>query len=99
MAFQALSKSRQGVPLPKPEDNLVVGILQMANVKSWSAFMRAAKCISLELEDGRLSIVPHSKLGSKGALESISEKTIVMPADASPEEIGAAMEEAFTRCQ
>jgi len=98
-AFQALSESRQGVPLPKPEDNLVAEILHMANVKSWSAFMRSAKCISLELENGRLSIVPYCKQGSKGALGSIPEKVIELAADASPEEVGAAMEEAFTRCQ
>jgi hypothetical protein len=70
----------------------------MAGVKSWSTFMRTAKTVMLELENGRLSILPHTKHGSKGATQSIPEKAVALSIDAPPDEIGAAMEEAFRRC-
>src|SRR5690242_6293057 len=71
-AFNALNASRDGVPLPEPEDDLDDPLLAIAGVKSQSAFVRRTRSISLELEDGRLRILPYRKLGSRGALESIS---------------------------
>jgi hypothetical protein len=98
--MEVLNASRQGVPVPADNENLVAPLLALAKVKSWAAFMKNGKCIGLELENGCLTIMPHRKFPRpKGALEGISEQAIVLSADASPEAIGSALEEAMSRCK
>jgi hypothetical protein len=98
--MEALNASRHGVPVPADNEDLVGPMLALAGVKSWSVFVKKAKCVGLELENNRLTLMPHRPMPrSKGALEGIPEQALVLPADASPEEIGAALEEAMSRCQ
>ena len=98
VALQVLNSSRDSVPIPTDPKTLIAPLLNVANVRSWAAFMRAAKCISIELDGEQLSIIPQKKLSRpKGALESRPDDTIVVRVDASPEEIGAALEQAMDR--
>ncbi len=98
-AIEALNASQHGVPVPADNEDLVGPLLALAGVKSWAAFMSKAKYIGLELENDQVTVMPHRKLPRpKGALEGMPEKAIVLPADASAEEIGAALEEAMSRC-
>jgi hypothetical protein len=61
--------------------------------------MKKAKCVGLELENNQLTFIPHRQIPqSKGSLEGIEGRDIVLPADAAPEEVGAALEEAMSRC-
>ena len=100
MAFEVLNTSTDSVPIPTDPNALVSPLLELANVKSWATFMKDAKCISLELEDGQLAIIPQRKLKRpKGALESLPEEAIIVSADASPDSIGSALEEAIGRSE
>jgi len=54
----------------------------------------------LELEEGHITVLPQRKLKRpKGAMESLPEEAIVVSADASPDEIGSALEEALRRSE
>jgi hypothetical protein len=97
--FEALDASHEAVPHPTNWNGLLSPLLELAGVKSWATFMRSAKCLNVEAEDERLTIIPQRNLGPKEGYESLSEKTIEFPLGSRPEEIGAALEEAFARCQ
>jgi hypothetical protein len=100
VAFEVLAASREGVPLPEDTDAEIIPLLKRAGVKYWSQFMKKAKCVGLELESNHLTIRPYRQIPrGKGAVEGIEGQHIVLPADASPEEVGAALEEAMSRCQ
>src|SRR5262249_32864040 len=100
LALAALSASVQGVPTPLDDDDLVGSILALAGVRSWATFMERAKCVGLHVQDNKLTIMPHKKRSRpKGALQGIAGQSIVLPADATPEEIGQAIEEVFNRCE
>jgi hypothetical protein len=99
-ALEVLNASQQGIPLPQDTGSVIVPLLTKAGARSWTEFMKKAKCVGLELEGDKLTIMPHRKLPRpKGALEGMPEKAIVLSADTSAEEIGAALEEAMSRCQ
>jgi hypothetical protein len=95
-AIDALSASKEGVPLPDDPESNVVPMLTEAGVSSWNEFMKRAKCVGLELENDLLTIMPYKKLRRpKGALEGIPEKGFAISAAASRDEIGAALEAAM----
>jgi hypothetical protein len=99
-ALEVLNASQQGVPLPEDTGSVIAPLLTRAGVKSWPEFMKKAKGVGLELEGNQLTVTPHRQIPrSKGALEGIEDQHILLPADASPDEIGAALEEAMSRCQ
>jgi hypothetical protein len=98
--LEVLSASQVGVPLPEDTRSASAPLLTKAGVKSWSEFMKTAKCVGLELENNQLTLIPHRQIPrSRGSLEGIEGQHIVLPADTPPEKIGAALEEAFARCQ
>jgi hypothetical protein len=97
-AVEVLNASREGVPLPEDTDAGIIPLLTKARVKSWSQFMKKAKCVGLELENNQLTIRPYGQIPhSKGAMEGIEGQHIVLAPDASPEEVGAGLEEAMRR--
>ena len=71
-------------------------ILGLAGVKTWTGFYREALSCELIKDAGNLRIVPYTKYrsGRKG-YGVLDEKTIVLPEDATAQEIGAALEKAF----
>jgi hypothetical protein len=100
VTLEVLKASQQSVPLPEDTGSVIVPLLTEAGVRSWTEFMKKAKAVGLELENNQLTIIPHRQMPrSKGALQGIEGQHIVLPADAPPEEVGAALEEAMTRCQ
>jgi|SRR5579875_785317 len=99
-ALEVLNASQQGIPLPEDTRSVIVPLLTKAGARSWTEFVKKAKCVGLELEGDKLTLMPHRKFPrSKDALEGITEQAVVLAANASPEEVGAALEEAFARCQ
>jgi hypothetical protein len=99
-AVKTLKASQNGLPLPADTSAVVAPLLAEAGTPSWSAFVRTAKCVGLEMESGRLTIIPHRQIPrSKGSLEGIEGQEIVLSADAAVETIGTSLEEAFARCE
>ncbi len=99
-AMEALNSSQEGIPLPSDEEDPSAPFLAMAKTNSWAAFMKTSRVIDVELHNGRLTITPQRRLRRPaGALEPISERALDLPADASPEEIVKAMDEAMSRFQ
>jgi hypothetical protein len=92
-AAEMLEASQEGVPVPNDPNTLVIPLLQLAQVSSWGAFMKNAKCVVLELENNRLRVIPQRQLRRpKGAMEEMTEKAIVLSLDTLPEVMGAALE-------
>lgn len=54
----------------------------------------------IEVLDGKITLHPqhHEKLEAWGATENGTKDNVIIPADSSPEEIGAALRLAFARC-
>jgi hypothetical protein len=99
-ALEVLGASQQGLPLPENPSSVIAPLLAKVGVRSWREFMKKARGIGLELEMSQLTVTPHRQLPrSKGALEGVESQQILLPADAAPEEIGAALEEAMSRSQ
>lgn len=96
-----LNASRVSVPHPKQEEwsGVFAPMLQLAGVKSLKAFEKDAVCCGLEVEEGQLSIIPHRKLGPNQEYEPIAAKTVKLPFDSPLADVGAALEEGFSRCQ
>ena len=99
-ALQALQTSRQNIPVPADSRNLVGPLIEKADVSSWSIFIRHAKSVGLQIEGDRLTLTPSSKMPSqRSVLEGIGDRSLMLPADATPEQIGVALEHALTLCE
>jgi hypothetical protein len=81
-ALGVVGASQEGVPLPEDTSSVVIPMLTKVGAKSWSAFMKKARCVGLEFENGKLRLMPYRPLPrSKGALEGITEQAMVLPAN------------------
>lgn len=98
-ALAALNASQEAAATPPPEADLTAPLLRLAQVKSWSAFMKNACSLELEAKGAQMTIIPCRNLGPKGGFESIPENTLHVPFDSSAERVGAAMEKAFAECE
>ncbi len=92
--LDSLSQSSFDVPVPEASENLLAPLLEKSSIKSWNVFMKHAKCVGVDLEGGRLSMIPSRKLRRPAAaLEGIPEQAIALSADAPLIEVGSALEE------
>jgi hypothetical protein len=99
-AIQVLNACKHGLPVPDPNESHFSELLEVAKVGSWSVFAKKAKCIGVAMENDQIIVTPWQKMKRyKGAFEPVPEKAIIMPANSSPEEVGAAIEEAMSRCE
>jgi hypothetical protein len=99
-AMKVLNTSRASIPIPTDLEDVMAPLLETAKVRSYAAFMKHARCISMKLESREIKVIPQKKLARpKGALNSLPEKTIYLMEDAPPEEIGAALQEALRLCE
>jgi hypothetical protein len=93
-----LEASRQNVPTPDANANLVAELLSRADVDSWAVFMATATRISIELRLEGIILIPYRKLSvPRGALESIPERQLALPQDSPESELGKAIEEVMAR--
>jgi hypothetical protein len=72
----ALDRSRTGVETPRPSADLTGPLLAAAKVKSWSTFIRGAKCVSAGLEDGLITLTPQRRMQASYADVFEKERTI-----------------------
>jgi hypothetical protein len=100
-AITVLGASRESIPdLRRDEWSHVFDpMLELAGVTSWEAFKRTAVDLSLESKGGRIRVIPGRDLGPDEGFEQIPEKAVELSAGATPEDVGAAIEEAVARCE
>jgi hypothetical protein len=99
-ALVALNESKESIPHPADWGNLDDDpLLQAAGVKSWTIFMRSAKCVTLDENNGRLKLMPQNNLGPKEGYVPIPKEAIELPLNSPPQHIGIALEDALARCQ
>jgi len=99
-ALEVLNSSREDVSLPEDTSAVIAPLLSKAGVDLWPTFMKKARYVELERENNQLILIPNREIPrSKGSLEGIPKRSIVMSADTAPEAIGLALEDAFARCE
>src|SRR5664280_101765 len=74
---EALEGSKEGVSHPTSWKGLFDPVLELAGVKSWSAFAKPAKCVQIELESDQVRFTPTKNLGPKEGFQPIPRKTSV----------------------
>jgi hypothetical protein len=70
---------------------LIDPLLNLAQVKSWSAFAKQASRAAIESEGGRLSIVPSRNLGPDEGFRGLESEAVTLSDQASPGQLGAAV--------
>jgi hypothetical protein len=98
--LQALAMSEVGVPHPLDWSVPTTSLFQLAGARSCNEFEKSAKSIVVELDNGNLRLTPSRSLGvGKGFEPLLESEEIRLPATASPQEIGAGLDEALKRCR
>jgi hypothetical protein len=77
----ALADSKERVPDPSIWENLSTPLLKLAGAKSFSAFFRSARYVSIELQNGRVTFSPWRNLGSRHGYRPINGKDRTNPAN------------------
>ena len=90
---EALASSRNGVPTPAPDADLISSLLSKAGVSSWSTFSKIAKCVDVHLADGRLQVTPYRNMGGSDGFDPMTDKAVELP-EGSPD-LGKAVLAAF----
>ena len=93
----ALEGSTTGVPHPMPKESAksFQPMLDLACVKNWAAFSRGAANVDITLKDERLEFEPWRNAGAREGFVPIPNAQIVLPANASADEIGEALQKAM----
>lgn len=68
---QALEVSKIDVPHPTSWKGLFDPVLKLAGVKSWSTFVKSARCVEVELDEDGIWLVPTRNLGAEGGFDRI----------------------------
>jgi hypothetical protein len=96
--LSVLTASAGPVPHPKQEEwgNVFAPMLDLAEATSLSAFERDATCCGLEIDAGELRLIPNRR--RKGYIE-IPDRAIKLDLASPNAAIGAALDDAFARCE
>ena len=73
-------------------------ILEMAGIRRWSAFRRGSLSVGVWQGDGKLEITPSVNEGSQG-FAHLDDDTLHLPADASADALGTAINKALKCCK
>jgi hypothetical protein len=94
-----LNASRDPVPHPTDFAGLVAPLLELSGAKSYAAFAKNARCVRVEVREGRMRLIPYRNLGSKEGFEEAFGEDVEIPFPSSPDRVGLALEEAMARCR
>jgi len=94
----AIRASTQGISSP-PTGDPTAALIKAAHARSFNQFAKGARCLDLSLEGTTLTITPMNNGGSGRGFDWLSEKKICVNAEASPDEIGTALDQAFLECE
>ncbi len=72
--LRALTRSAIGIPHPAPSEwsSITRPLLDVAGVKSWSAFSKGTRSVAVELGEDELNVVPTRNLGARDGFEALS---------------------------
>ena len=97
-ALRALELFAQKIyPHPTDFDARLIPLLELAGVKTWGNFMKGTASIDLKLDDSGIEIIPMRNHG-RGNHMAVDAAPIVIAADASPLQLGAAILRALELC-
>ncbi len=99
-ALKALCGFVQGIPHPtswRSDDD--DPLHAAAGVRTWATFVRGAAFVGIELENDTLTFNPSLNKGAKDGFKPLSGKSVQLRGDASAEEIGMALDRAFSLCE
>jgi hypothetical protein len=89
----ALSGSKEGVPHPSIWEDKSAPLRKFAGAKSFRDFFGSARCVSIKLQDDRVTLTPYRNLGARDGYVPIKGKDRTSPPNAP--ELGAALLSAF----
>lgn len=95
-ALTDLAASLSSVSHPENWTGVLAPLLEVANVKTWSTFIKTAASVHLEMERQRLRIIPQMNLGPNAGFESLTESATELSATAPAAEIGFGLELALS---
>ena len=73
---ECLAASREGISHPKSFANLFNPVLDLAGVKSFSTFVRSAKCVEIEtMDDAVVAFIPTQNEGANDGFAPLPNKT------------------------
>jgi hypothetical protein len=94
--LEALALSTTGIPHPENlNDPNAAAIVKAAGVKTYQAFIRGAKCVSIERQGDQLVVTP-TRNGGWGKAFLFLRETVTCEADAT--RAGAVLLQAFDAC-
>lgn len=95
---EAVAASRAGVPAPARLVDVAKPLLAASGAKSFNAFAKRARLVEVD-RDRDLTLRATQNRGKEGGFVPIPGREIVLPASASPEQLGRAIHEAMARCE
>ena len=98
-ALENYSTDAEPPPRHKGPSPRVKFLCEAAGVKSWSAFMKGAKAVSLKLTSDGYVLQLSKNDGARGGFTPISEGKTVLPLSSTDEELGAAVVAALNASQ
>jgi hypothetical protein len=75
----ALSGSKDGVPHPSIWEDLSAPMLKFAGAKSFRDFFGSARCVSIKLQDDRVTLTPYRNLGARDGIRTHKGKRSNQP--------------------
>jgi hypothetical protein len=94
-----IDKSQYAIPHPSVWSEMDDDpLLKAAGVKSWSAFMKKAKCLAVDLENLTLRLIPRRNMGPREGYEPMPEQSVEIPLDSPPQHIGLAIRDKLSSC-
>jgi hypothetical protein len=97
--MEVIQASQSGIPHPTDWDAVEYPLPELAGVKSWATFMRAASCVSVTADGGKLLFMPNRNSGPKEGYMALPEKTLEYPLDCPEERVAGALDEAVALCE
>jgi hypothetical protein len=97
----ALAESRRGGSYPSLGGAFPSSLLEVAGVRSWNDLQRSAALCLVKGDSSIIRVVPHRNGGTTGddkGYHSLSESSVDVAADASDDELGAAVRAAMSAC-
>ena len=77
--IKMLEASEASVPHPTKWDELFQPMLDLAgDVKSWTTFCKGACCVSVDLDDGKLTISPNKNAGAAEGFTPLRRRCIYL---------------------
>lgn len=74
---ECLEASGEGVPHPKSFTNLFDPVLALAGVRSFNTFVKSAKCVEVEMDDGVVTLIPTRNEGVEEGFVPLANRTQV----------------------